>query len=331
MGGGPDLQGRIRLPDGVRDHLPGEAAELHAVRRSLLEALDAHDYQRVITPSIEYLDVLLRGTEWSEDRIFKLVEPDTGLVIALRPDITPQIARMVATALRDADPPLRLCYAGSVFRMQARNSGGRRELQQVGAECLGVPGAEGDAEALSLLAELLSQVGLSAFTLDVGHATFLREALRHAFTRPEERVRAEAALARKDAQAVAALAVGAPAPLRPLIEALPTLYGDRGVTERARALTDDAALRDALDEVDAVGQALEERGFGDHLSIDLGEVRGLRYHSGVVFQAFIAGPGRPLGGGGRYDGLTARFGRPMQATGFALDLGAVMEARCRRS
>ena len=331
MGASPDVQGRIRLPEGVRDHLPGEAAALHAVRRTLLEALDGHAYQRVVTPSMEYLDVLLRGTEWREDRIFKLVEPDTGLVVALRPDITPQIARMVATALRDADPPLRLCYAGAVFRMQPRNSGARRELYQVGAECLGVPGAEGDAEALSLLAELLSQVGLSAFTLDVGHATFLREALRKAFARPEERVDAEGALARKDAQAVASLALNVPVPLRPLIEALPSLYGDQGVTDRARSLTQDDVLRDALDEVDAVGEALKARGFGEHLTIDLGEVRGLRYHSGVVFQAFIAGPGRPLGGGGRYDGLTARFGRPMQATGFALDVGAVMEAQCRRS
>jgi ATP phosphoribosyltransferase regulatory subunit len=325
------VQGTVRLPDGVRDHLPDEAAQLQQLRRTLLETLDARGYQRVITPSIEYLDVLMRGTDWAEDRIFKLVEPDTGLVVALRPDITPQIARMAATALRDVEPPLRLCYDGGVFRLQPRDSGGRREVYQVGAECLGVPGPKGDAEVLSIMAELLAAAGFDDFTLDLGHAAFLREALAEAFPESELRSSAEAALGRKDSAAVNALAKQAPADLRPLIEALPGLYGDLGtVIEQARGLTASPTHIAALDELDTLGAAVAA-GPGGHVSLDLGEVRGLRYHTGVVFQAFVAGPGRPLGAGGRYDGMTACYGRPLSATGFALDVGALLEALCRRS
>ncbi len=328
-----ETQGRVRLPDGVRDHLPGEAAELHDIRRTLLQTLDGRGYQRVMTPSIEYLDVILRGTDLSEDRIFKLVEPETGQVIALRPDITPQIARMAATALRDSPAPLRLCYYGAVFRLQPRHSGGRCEVYQVGAECMGVPGATGDAEALSLLAELLGAAGFDDFTLDLGHAAFLREALTRGFPEAGARAAAEAALGRKDLAGLGELAQAAtPARMKPLIEALPGLYGDlAATTDRARGLTQRPELLTALDELDALGEATAGNGFGGKLSVDLGEVRGLHYHSGIVFQAFVSGPGRPLAGGGRYDGLTARYGRPLPATGFALDLGAVMEARCRRS
>jgi ATP phosphoribosyltransferase regulatory subunit len=328
-----DLQGRIRLPEGVRDRLPGEAADLHRVRRTLLSTLDGRGYQRVMTPSIEYLDVLLRGTDLSEDRMFKLVEPETGQVIALRPDITPQVARMAATALRDSPPPLRLCYSCAVFRIEALHSGGSRAVYQVGAECIGVPGATGDAEALSLLAELLDAAGFDDFTLDLGHAAFLREALTRGFPNAADRNSAEAALRRKDLAGIAELSEScSPARMRPLVRALPGLYGDlQSTTARARSLTERPELLSALDELDALGAATESNGFGAKLSVDLGEVRGLRYHTGVVFQAFVPGPGRPLGGGGRYDGLIARYGRPLPATGFALDLGAVMEALCRRS
>lgn len=328
-----EKQGRIRLPDGVRDHLPGEAEQLHRVRRILLSTLDARGYQRVMTPSIEYLDVLLRGTDLSEDRIFKLVEPETGQVVALRPDITPQIARMVATALRDQPPPLRLHYYGAVFRLHGRHSGGRCEVYQVGAECLGVPGAQGDAEVLSLLAELLDAAGFDDFTLDLGHAAFLRSALARGFPNAGDREAAEAALRRKDLAGLEELASSSsPVRMQPLIQALPGLYGAlTETTARARQLTQRPELIEALDELDALGEATSAQGFGGRLSVDLGEVRGLRYHTGIVFQAFVSGPGRPLGGGGRYDGLTARYGRPMPATGFALDLGAVMEALCRRS
>lgn len=326
--------GPIRLPDGVRDFLPGQASALDDARTGLLATLEGRGYRRVITPSIEYLDVLLRGTDLHEDRILKLVEPDTGRVMALRPDITPQVARLVATALRDEPPPLRLSYSGAVHRLEHRHSGARREVWQVGAECLGVPGVEGDAEVVSLLAELLAGMGFAAFTLDVGHTGLLRAVLSRAFPAPAARAAFEDALRRKDGGAVRAGAASVADPaLRAICEALPGLYGDLSVVERARALVPPEVAGDALDDLLALGAALTERGFADRLSIDLGEVRGLGYHSGIVFQAFVAGPGRPVGGGGRYDGLTGRYGRPMPATGFALDLGAALEAldRCRRS
>ena len=324
-------QALIRLPHGVRDFLPGEAAALHAVRRTLLERLDEAGYERVMTPAFEYLDVLARGTGQAHDRIFKLVEPSTGQVLALRPDITPQVARLVATALRDRPAPLRLHYFGGVFRLEASHSGVRREVYQVGAECFGVPGPAGDAEVAALLVDGLVALDVAEVTLDLGHVGFLREVLDGSGLEGDARVALEAALARKDTRAVAAALSGArlDESRRALLLALPTLYGDAEVLDRATELLEPGAATAALDDLRAVHALLSDRGLGAHLSVDLGEIRGLGYHSGVVFQAFAPGPGRPLGAGGRYDGLTERFGRSLAATGFALDVAAVLESQGR--
>ena len=319
----------IRLPHGVRDFLPADTAALRAIRQDLLALNDARGYAQVITPAFEYLDVLLRGTSALERHIFKLVDPSTGEVVALRPDITPQVARMVGTSLRELEVPIRLHYFGRVFRLEEKHKGGRREIFQVGAECIGVPGAAGDAEVIRLLGDGLKAAGFDEFTIDLGHIGLLREAMRGAGLDEPGALALTRALARKDRAAVAAAVEGGGAGggLRDLLLALPGLYGGREVLDRAARLVSGSSAEGALAELAEAFDGAAAGGLEGHLSLDLGEVRGFDYHSGVVFQAFAPGPGRPLGAGGRYDGLCGRYGRDLPATGFALDLAAMIEAR----
>src|SRR5215471_2625344 len=159
----------IRLPLGMRDYLPAQAGERRGVAEACLQVFERWGYRRLITPLFEYADVLARG---SDSAAIRFVEPQSGEVVALRPDITPQIARLAATRLASEPAPLRLCYEGSVLRLRPQ-----RELIQAGVELLGAPQPEGDAEVIALAAETVAAAGLPDLVVDIGHMGFLRSAL----------------------------------------------------------------------------------------------------------------------------------------------------------
>jgi ATP phosphoribosyltransferase regulatory subunit len=302
-----------RLPPGVRDYLPVAAARRRGLAAAAAAELERWGYRNVITPLYEYADVLARGTGQAVQAM-RFVEPTSGEVVALRPDLTPQVARLVATRMHDEPGPLRLYYVGSVVRLD----GGRREIFQVGVELIDAPQPGGDLEVVALAEAALDAAGVRERTLDLGHAAVVRAALDG--LDGDASAALQAALARKDGAAVAELAARAPVERRRLLEALPTLYGGPDVLDRARALVDDAGTRAALDELALLCARLDELGAGARLSIDLGEVRGFDYYTGTRFAIYAEGVGGALASGGRYDSLVARYGRPARAAGFALDL-----------
>jgi ATP phosphoribosyltransferase regulatory subunit len=257
----------------------------------------------------------------------KFVEPGSGEVVAIRPDITPQIARLYA-ARPDALPsPARLCYDGPVLRAREARAGRPREVYQAGVEMLGAGGPAADAEMLVVLSRALESVGLAGAQVEVGHARFAGAVIEG--SRLPEAVRAEAwdALARKDEAALAALARwggGAPA-VRAALPALATLYGD-GALARARAIARAVpASAQALAEVEAALRIARRRRAGP-FAVDLGEARGLGYYTGITFAGYAPGAGSSVAAGGRYDALLARFGRPGPAIGFAVDLEFATQA-----
>jgi ATP phosphoribosyltransferase regulatory subunit len=302
----------------VRDYLPVAAARRRGLAAAAAAELERWGYRGIITPLYEYADVLARGTGQAAQAM-RFVEPTSGEVVALRPDLTPQVARLVATRMHDEPGPLRLYYQGSVVRLD----GGRREIFQVGVELIDAPQPGGDLEVVALAEAALDAVGVSERTLDLGHAAIVRAALDG--LDGDASVALQAALARKDGAAVAELAMRAPVERRRLLAALPTLYGGRDVLDRARALVSDAGARAALDELATLCARLEAAGAGARLSIDLGEVRGFDYYTGTRFAIYAEGVGGALASGGRYDGLVARYGRPARAAGFALDVDRVAE------
>lgn len=312
-----------RLPTGVRDFLPVKAAKLEYLRETLQRVFSRWGFRPVIPASLEDLAVLELGL--GSDLRAKTVRFDdrqSGRLVAFPPDITPQVARIAATRMHDLPLPYRLCYSGRVLRHAEQRLGKEREVWQTGAELIGLDSPEADAEMIAMAVEGLQAVGAAGFTIDVGQGAFLRGILDDLPLPPAAAGELRAAIAGKDATSLQRLLDTYPVSDRQRAEvlALPRLFGGREALDRAAAVVGNDVSKRALDNLHRVLEVLEVYGVDEFVTIDLGELRGFDYHTGVIFQGFLAGFGRAVCSGGRYDGLTARYGFPAPATGFAFNL-----------
>lgn len=318
----------VRLPPGVRDFLPRAAARRRAIAERLVASFEAWGYARIITPVFECADVLERGLG-SDARAaaIRFVEPAAAEVVALRPDFTPQVARLAATRLAEVGGPLRLCYEGAVNRLVG-HAGARvpREVLQAGIELIGADGVAADVEAIALAAEALGAAGLLEVQLDLGHVGFAAEALAAVDAAAREAL--TEALVRKDRGAVERAAVGLADEARARVTALPSLWGPVDATlAAARALPWSAEGRAALDALAATAAGVAALAPTARLSVDLGLSRGFEYYTGVRFAAYAPGAADAVARGGRYDGLVGRYGRATGAVGFAVDIEAIASAQ----
>lgn len=312
------------LPVGMQDRLPPDAAARRTHNGMLLDAFRRHGYLLVDPPVFELSSVLERGLGTVDPAmLLRFVDPESGEVVTLRPDMTPQVARIVASRLGDKPLPLRLAYEGAVVRRPSSRGRTHRQIQQVGVELVGVAGREGEIELLEAAAAGLEAVGLDDYLFDLGDAGVVRSLLVGADSEMSERL--TDALARRDAGEVAHWAQ--PLPHRDLLTALPTLRGgrDAGVEliERARGTDAEAPARRLL----ALYDDVSARALAPRITLDAGEVRGLSYYTTTLLQVFAAGYGGAIASGGRYDDLLGRFGAPNPAAGIGFDVEAVLEAR----
>ncbi|MGE3153986.1 MAG: ATP phosphoribosyltransferase regulatory subunit [Nitrospiraceae bacterium] len=321
--------GRSLLPVGITTILPETARRVRQLEDVLLAMLGRWGYHEIILPTFEYLDVLSPGLQSRAiEKGYQLTDRTTGRTLVLRPDATAQIARTVAMGMLGERFPLRLAYRTTVFRYEPEHLGRDRELLQVGAELIGLSDMEADTEIIALMSECLRRIGIKSFKISLGHAGFLQGLLRRAGMGPAARKEAEQAAARKDIPKLEELLDKERVASRrgkAVIEAL-GLYGREEILERGRALAGrDQLVCAALDRLGSVYRALEESGFREHLYLDLGELRGLDYYDGIIFDVFAEGVGYELGGGGRYDHLLGRFGRMSPSTGFAFDVDRLFQ------
>ncbi|HTY79456.1 MAG TPA: ATP phosphoribosyltransferase regulatory subunit [Candidatus Bathyarchaeia archaeon] len=320
---------QTQLPKGAKIYLPDEAAQKRRVESELWAVFRKWGYREIVTPTYEYFDVLAQGTDQDlQERMFKMVDRESGRLLALRADVTPQIARIVATRMREEPKPLRLAYVTNVFRYDEPHVGRYREFHQAGVELVGLPNPEGDAELIAMTVEGLRALGLERFQLDVGQADFFRGLLEDLSLDEARAGELRSALARKDVSALERIVagLGAPAAVGELLLALPTLYGRADVLDRAERLVKNPRSEAALRNLAEVYRLLTVYGLADSVLLDLGEVSGFDYYSGVHFEAYVSGLGAPLAGGGRYDHMLARFGYDCPATGFAFEVGRVLLA-----
>ncbi|HJL20322.1 MAG TPA: ATP phosphoribosyltransferase regulatory subunit [Sandaracinaceae bacterium LLY-WYZ-13_1] len=306
-------------PAGMRDLLPPEAAARAQLASGLTRLFSTWGYELVTTPPFEHAEVIERGLDTLDRRdLLRFVEPDTGEVALLRPDITPQIARIVATQLADRPAPWRLCYAGSLIRQRRGRARKQRQIAQAGVELVGLEGASGDAEVIALAARALESLQLTDYRIELSLVSLPRAALAEL---PQgAREAAEEALTRKDGAALEAALKHADRETRRRLLGAAELYGEVDLLTEARRIFRSKAAQQSLRGLARVIERVEARGLGPRLALDLGEVRGASYYSGVSFALLAHGPGEPVGAGGRYDGLLERFGAPAAATGFGLDL-----------
>ncbi len=305
------------LPEYVEDILPAQALVIERLRARLLDVFRVHGYELVIPPFLEYTTSLLTGMGHDLDlRTFRLVDQLSGRMMGVRADITPQVARIDAHLL-NRQGVTRLCYCGTVLHTRPRGLTATREPMQTGAEIYGHGGIESDIEIQQLLRAALKACGLGDARLDISHVGVFGALVQHAGVDGAlESALLEAAIA-KDRPRLRALAQRVEGRSREAFIQLPDLYGGPEVVARARALLPAyPELHAALDDIEALIGALGPT----LLSIDLADLRGYHYHSGLVFAAYHDGIASAIALGGRYDEVGKAFGRARPATGFSLDL-----------
>lgn len=318
---------RWLLPEGVDELLPRSAGRLEKVRRELLDLYWAWGYELVAPPFVEYLDSLLVGVGSDLDlQTFKVIDQTSGRLMGIRADITPQVARMDAHRLQRSEPN-RLCYLGTVLRALPEGLGGSRNPLQIGAELFGHDGIESDVEILRLMLATLDRVGLAGSYLDIGHVGIFRSLAEEAGLDDAQEVALFDALQRKAIPEIEEMldASGLSAVQADRLRVLAELNGENAL-EIARSELAGAAdpVHEAIERLSRVAEALRSWLPGLTLHFDLGELRGYRFHTGIVFAAFTTGSGQEIARGGRYDGIGRAFGHARPATGFSADLKALM-------
>jgi ATP phosphoribosyltransferase regulatory subunit len=313
---------RWLLPEDIADVLPAKARKVEQLRRSLLDLYRSYGYELVAPPLLEFLDSLLTGTGSDLNlQTFKLVDQLSGRTLGLRADMTPQVARIDAHLLNRTGVT-RLCYAGPIAHTRTPIGCTSREELQLGAEIYGHAGWEADLEALTLLLQTLQTAGLKQVYLDLSHAGILTGILENQAVSKEEIETLYGLLQSKDRSSLASWSRNLPQPVGQALMALTELSGPAtDVLVKARkVLPSNALVGDALSLLERLTNAIALMPSAPEVSIDLADLRGYQYHSGMMFTAYVDALPQPIARGGRYDHVGQAFGRARPATGFSIDL-----------
>jgi ATP phosphoribosyltransferase regulatory subunit len=310
----------LRIPPGTRDVLPDEMRELRRLEAALSDAFERFGYGEVATPTIEYDEVLARGDDRGAPTAYRFFD-ESGELLAMRSDMTIPIARLTATRFAGAEPPFRLCYIARAYRAIRPQRGQMREFAQAGVELIGAEAPEGTAEVVEVLSAALDAAGLTRAMIGLGDADLYRQLLDELGVSNNRRDRILEVLAAHDLVGLEAevdeLEIGEGE--RETLLALPNLRGGPEALDRARELGGGAVER-ATQRIAATYEALAARDVAGRVNVDLGLLRDLGYYTGAILEVYDPALGHVLGGGGRYDELMGRFGRPLPAAGFALYL-----------
>ena len=320
-----------QLPDGVDEVLPNRAFVLESLRRELLDLYHSCGYQLVEPPLVEFTESLLVGLGADLDLLTcKIPDQLSGRMMGVRADLTPQVARMDAHSMSDSGIN-RLCYSGPVLHAKPKSAGCSRSPIQVGAEIFGEPSVQADIEIIDLMLETVELSGLSCsrddFTLDLGHVGVVQSLLKSAQLEKEVEVKVVDALKRKSIPDLETVLESIDESFAKVFLALARLNGDPKVLQNARELVLKIApsATDAIDLLDEVIKSMRIRRPEINIYVDLAELRGYNYHTGIVFAAYTSNFGQAIANGGRYDNVGSIFGRSRSATGFGADLKVLMQ------
>ena len=304
------------LPEGVEEILPDEAINLEMLRRSVLDDFTSRGFQLVMPPVMEFVDSLLTGTgEALDTQTYKFM-------LGVRADITPQIARIDAHYLADNDIN-RLCYAGTVLKTQPDEMGGQRELLQIGVEVFGVVDESADIQVIEAMLNTLALSNANDITLSLGHVGIYRALLREQSIDGILEQRLRDVLLRKSAPDLIQLSDELDIER---FRTLLNLQGSSSIIATARdAYIGNTEVAESLNQLEKVLDHLQQSTTNLNLHVDLADVAGYRYHTGLKYDAFVGGRGRTVAKGGRYDCIGKEFGRARPATGFSADLKTLVK------
>lgn len=319
-----ELARKSLLPAGLKDVLPPDAAHEAAVAERLLAVFAAHGYERVKPPLVEFEAGLLSGTGAAlANQTFRLMDPISQRMMALRSDVTPQVARIAQSRLSRAPRPLRLSYAEDILRVRGTELRPERQFGQVGYELIGAEGPTADAEVILLALEGLAALAVGALSVDLNAPTLVTALINELGLDGETQAKLREALDSKDANAVER-AVGTRAQI--FLDLLgATGPADRALERLARlALPQQAKLE--ADALRAVAGLVMGAMPALSLTVDPVEHRGFEYQTGLSFSVFGLGVRAELGRGGRYRIDTSDARRAEPATGCTLFMDTLVRA-----
>lgn len=309
-------------PEGTRDRLFGECMERRGVQKELTHLFRRRGYAEIMTPEMEYYDVFtLAGNNIPQEDLTKVIDR-SGKICVMRPDMTTPIARVAGTKLKDMVLPRRFYYEGNVYRSSSGHKGMNSETAQCGVELIGAGGIKADLEVIAAAVEALKSCGLEHFHVELGHAGIFRLFAGRMEMEPEEEERMRFLIEGKNYAALNDFLTpyeeqeGCAA-----VKRLAFLFGGVEALDEADELLGGAS--EVTSYLRSLYETLCAAGFGEHVKFDLGMVHQLDYYTGVIFRGYAEGAGVAVLSGGRYDNLAACFGRPAQATGFAVDVDAL--------
>ncbi len=305
-------------PPGTRDFLPAEAESIDRISGILLEEFSKWGYNKVVTPSVDFLDVFLPSSEASE--LFKVADISTGEMLSFRSDFTPQIGRLSSALRNSAVLPYKFSYCGPVLRNFDPVLGKSREVWQVGAELVGPESPESDAELIIMGIEALRRLNIKDFSVDIGNVEFFRGIVSD--INRLERKKIEEFILRKDSSGLNSFLskISLPDSKKEAISELPFIFGEKSVIKRAWKMAGNEMSQNALETLERVVSYIKSYKLERYITIDLGEIRGLNYYTGTIFECFAPHVGYEIFGGGRYNNLIGMFGDNCAGAGFAVNL-----------
>ena len=323
------------LPAGMRYYLGAEARLRRSVEDTAMSVFDGWSYEEVLTPTVDYYALFEQGMGAAEAQTsFRFTDND-GRMLSLRPDITSSVARVAATLLADNKRPLRLCYAAPVFRQQQQSHAEwRRESTQLGCELIGINTGAADMEVLLVAAEILQRIGLTdSFRITINDVSVFNGLLTELNLDADSREKLRKLVDTRDQSELQQFlsARSVPAELAHSLSGLALSTGKENVLDDVAAIVKSEQSVAALRRIKKLWGVIEALGMQDCFEIDLADVSGLNYYTGLSFKVFVRGIGYRVGRGGRYDSLTANFGRPEPAVGFVLNLDSLVEVLGRQS
>ena len=317
-----------RIPAGLRYYTGVEARLRRFVEDTAMSVFEGWSYEEVITPTVDYYSLFEQGMGEPEAQTsFRFSDAD-GRMLSLRPDVTSSVARLAATLLFERSRPLRLCYAAPVFRRQQQSHAEwRRENTQLGCELIGASGLAGDLEILLVAAEILTKIGLrDSFCITINDVGIFDAIANEAGVDKVTKEAMRRLVDTRDETELSRLLASRSLPTE--LSSLAHLTGSLPVLDEAQRFITNPRALERLDSLRSLWTTIESLGVDHSFEIDLADVSSLDYYTGLSLKIFVHGIGYRVGRGGRYDGLTANFGKAEPAVGFVLNLDSLTEVLC---
>ena len=322
----------LHTPEGVRDIYNTDCKDKLYIQDKIHQLVKSFGYHDVEGPSFEYFDIFNkeRGSIASKE-MYKFFDKE-GNTLVLRPDMTPQIARIAAKYYENEEAPVKLCYQGKKFVNGLSYQGRLKETTQLGAELIGDASIDSDAEVIVMLVKSLLAAGLSEFQVEVGHINYFRGLVKEAGL--DESVEDDflEMIQNKNyfglEELISRYHIGAS--VGEVFLRLPQMFGSIEILQQAKELTDNTMAQNAIEHLQKLHEILRLFGVDKYVTYDLGMVNKLRYYTGVMFQAFTYGTGEFIAGGGRYDKLIGQFGKAKPSIGFSITIDYLMIALTRQ-